>query len=275
MSGEFRLYPAIDLSGGRPVRLLHGDYSQMTVYGDDPVAVARRWRDEGAEFLHVVDLDGAKEGRPVHVDVIAAIVRETGLPVQAGGGVRDPETLETLFSRGVARCVVGTAALENPDWIREILREYGERIVVGLDARDGKVAVRGWLQTTGISAGELGKQLREWGAKRALFTDIRRDGAMAGPNGEAAAALAKETGLMVIASGGVRSVEDIRHLFRLRQQGVAGAVVGRALYTGDLSLAEAIAWLRGQQEEKTGGSDERRRQVTEGSSGGKEAKERC
>lgn len=252
MNAEFRLYPAIDVSGGRCVRLLQGDYGQMTVYGDDPAAVARRWRDEGAEFLHLVDLDGAKEGRPVHLDLFREIVREAGIPVQAGGGVRNGEALEALFSAGVARCVVGTAALEQPEWVRQILQEYGERIVVGLDARDGKVAVRGWQQNTGVPAGELGRQLRAWGATRALFTDIRRDGAMAGPNGEAAAALARETGLLVIASGGVRHLEDVRSLYRLRRSGVAGAVVGRALYTGDLSLAEATAWLR----ERDGSEDD-------------------
>ncbi|MDI3257861.1 MAG: 1-(5-phosphoribosyl)-5-[(5-phosphoribosylamino)methylideneamino]imidazole-4-carboxamide isomerase [Kyrpidia sp.] len=245
---EFALYPAIDLSEGRAVRLRHGDYGQMTVYGDDPVAVARRWRDEGAGWLHVVDLDGAKEGRPVHLDLVGDMVRETGLSVQAGGGIRDGATLEALFARGVARCVVGTAALENPRWVQHILAEYRERIVVGLDARDGKVAVRGWLQKTGVPAVELGRQLKDWGARRALFTDIRRDGAMAGPNGEGAAALAEETGLLVIASGGVRHLKDIRNLYALRRRRVAGAVVGRALYTGDLSLKEAVAWLQSRQE---------------------------
>ncbi|CAB3389867.1 1-(5-phosphoribosyl)-5-[(5-phosphoribosylamino)methylideneamino]imidazole-4-carboxamide isomerase [Kyrpidia spormannii] len=243
-SAEFQLYPAIDLSDGRAVRLRYGDYGQMTVYGDDPVAVARRWRDEGAGWLHVVDLDGAKEGHPMHLPLIGRMVEAAGLSVQVGGGIRDGESLRALFSLGVARCVLGTAALENPVWMKEVLAEYGERIVVGLDARDGKVAVRGWLQNTGVAAVELGRRLKEWGARRALFTDIRRDGAMAGPNGRAAAELAEETGLLVIASGGVRHLGDIQRLYALRHRGVAGAVAGRALYTGDLSLKEATAWLR-------------------------------
>lgn len=243
-SAEFQLYPAIDLSDGRAVRLRYGDYGQMTVYSDDPVAVARRWRDEGAGWLHVVDLDGAKEGRPVHLPLIGRMVEAAGLPVQVGGGIRDGESLRALFSLGVVRCVLGTAALEDPVWIKEVLAEYGERIVVGLDARDGKVAVRGWLQNTGVAAVELGRRLKEWGARRALFTDIRRDGAMAGPGGREAAELAEETGLLVIASGGVRHLGDIQRLYGLRHRGVAGAVAGRALYTGDLSLKEAAAWLR-------------------------------
>lgn len=239
-AGEFILYPAIDILGGKAVRLLRGDYNEQTVYNDSPVDAALNWVEQGAAFVHVVDLDGAKEGSQQNRPVIEQIVKGVPVPVQVGGGIRSGETLEALFSLGVARCILGTAAVREPDFVRQALAEFGEKIAIGIDAKNGWVAVNGWLETSDISAIELGKQLRDWGATRVIFTDIARDGTLTGPNLAASIELAEQTGLKVIASGGVKETGDLLQLAKYRNVGVAGAIIGKALYTGSMDLQDAI-----------------------------------
>jgi phosphoribosylformimino-5-aminoimidazole carboxamide ribotide isomerase len=238
---EFLLYPAIDIRDGKAVRLLRGNYEEMTVYHDHPAAVARGFEEQGARFIHMVDLDGAKEGSQQNREVIAEVVRQVRVPVQVGGGIRNGETLESLFSLGVSRCILGTAAVEQPDFVREALQEYGEKIAIGIDANNGRVAVNGWLETSDLSAVELGKQLKEWGATRIIFTDIARDGTLTGPNVPAIVDMAEQTGLSVIASGGVKETEDLLRLAEYRNRGVAGAIIGKAIYEGKIDLRQAIA----------------------------------
>jgi phosphoribosylformimino-5-aminoimidazole carboxamide ribotide isomerase len=240
MNPEFRLYPAIDIRDGKAVRLFKGDYEQMTVYHEHPPEVARAWEAQGAQFLHVVDLDGAKNGVRSNQHVIRQIVEAVNIPVQVGGGIRDMQTLESYLELGVARCILGTAAVQNPGFVKDALNLYGDKIVIGLDAKDGKVAVNGWLETSDITAVELGKQLARHGATRVIFTDIARDGTLNGPNVPAIVQLAQETGLKVIASGGVKSVDDLVELAGYAHHGVAGAIIGKALYTGAIRLSEAI-----------------------------------
>lgn len=237
---EFVVYPAIDILNGQAVRLLRGDYGETTVYDDKPEQVAQRWAEQGASYLHVVDLDGAKEGSQRNRPVIEQIVQRVTVPVQVGGGIRDMETLEALFSIGVARCILGTAAVNDPEFVKQALQEYGDRIVVGIDAKNGWVAVNGWLETSDISAVDLGLQLKEWGAASVIFTDIARDGTLSGPNVAANLELAEKTGLQVIASGGVKDIDCLLQLAKLRNVGVAGAIVGKALYTGNIDLKTAL-----------------------------------
>ena len=231
--------PAIDLRGGRCVRLYQGDFGQETVFSDDPLAVARQWQEQGASRLHLVDLDGATQGEPVNLDIIAAIVAQSEIPVQVGGGVRSAATAEKLLSLGVDRVVIGTAAVRNPDLVRQLCQDDGSpRVVVAVDARDGLVAVQGWLEKTSITALELGKRMAELGVERLLYTDISRDGTLSEPNFSANAELVESTGLAILASGGVTSLDHITELAKI---GAEGVIVGRALYTGDLELAAAIA----------------------------------
>lgn len=241
---EFILYPAIDILGGKAVRLLRGDYGEMTVYSDNPAEVARKWVEQGAEFIHLVDLDGAKEGSQQNRPVIEEIVKSVPVPVQVGGGIRTGEALEALFSLGAARCILGTAAVRNPDFVKQALAEYGGKIAIGIDAKNGWVAVDGWLETSDISAVELGRQLKDWGASRVIFTDIARDGTLSGPNLAANIELAEATGLKVIASGGVRETKDLLELAKYRSAGVAGAIIGKALYAGSIGLRSAIDQVR-------------------------------
>jgi phosphoribosylformimino-5-aminoimidazole carboxamide ribotide isomerase len=232
--------PAIDLKAGRCVRLYQGDYQKETIYSDDPLSVALAWQEQGAPRLHLVDLDGAALGRPVNLEVISAIVKELSIPVQVGGGVRDVATAETLLSAGVSRVVIGTAAVEEPSLVERLCREQGsEQVLVAVDARNGQVAIKGWQEDTQVSALGLARQMAELGVCRLLYTDISRDGTLTEPDFAANARLVQNTGLAVLASGGIASLEHIR---RLAATGVEGAIVGRALYTGDIKLAEAIAW---------------------------------
>ena len=231
--------PAIDLRGGRCVRLYQGDFGQETVYSEDPLAVARQWQEQGASRLHLVDLDGAAQGEPVNLEIIAAIVAQSEIPVQVGGGVRSSSTAEKLLSIGVERVVIGTAAVRNPDLVRQLCQDGGSpRVVVAVDARDGLVAVQGWLEKTSVTAVELGKHMAELGVERLLYTDISRDGTLSEPNFSANAQLVESTGLAILASGGVASLDHITELAKI---GAEGAIVGRALYTGDLELPAAIA----------------------------------
>lgn len=237
---EFILYPAIDILDGKAVRLLRGDYNEKTTYADNPAEVALKWAEQGAEFIHVVDLDGAKEGSPKNRPVIEEIVMRVSVPVQVGGGIRSVETLEALFSLGVSRCILGTAAIQTPEFVKQALAEYGERIAIGIDAKNGWVAVNGWLETSDVSAIELGRQLKEWGATRVIFTDIARDGTLTGPNLAASIELAEQTGLKVIVSGGVKETDNLVELAKYRQVGLAGAIIGKALYTGHIDLRDGL-----------------------------------
>ena len=229
--------PAIDIRGGRCVRLYQGDYSRETVYSDDPVDVARRWREQGAPRLHLVDLDGAVQGRPVNLDTVGAIAAKAGIPVQCGGGVRSLDTAELLFDRGVERVVLGTSAVRSPDLVERLCREWGsDRVIVAVDARDGRVAIEGWTEGTSVASADLMRGMTEAGVRRFLYTDISRDGTLGEPNFEAVRALLREIRCPIQASGGVSREE---HLVRLASMGAEGAIVGRALYTGDLDLRAA------------------------------------
>lgn len=230
------IIPAIDLRGGKCVRLYQGDYEKETVFSDDPVSVALRWQSEGAKRLHLVDLDGAAKGELCNLDAIEKIVAAIEIPVQVGGGVRSLETIEQLLELGVGRAILGTVAVEDPDLAEEACRRFDEQIIIGIDARDGWVATRGWLQQSTITAGELTARMVGLGARRFIYTDISRDGTLTSPNFEAVADLLSQVSVPVIAAGGISSVE---HLTRLAALGVEGAIVGRAIYTGDVKLAEA------------------------------------
>jgi len=231
--------PAIDLKDGRCVRLFQGDFAQKTVFSDDPLAMAKSWQNQGGHRLHLVDLDGAIQGKPVHLKVITSIVRELDIPVQVGGGIRDLATADTWLNAGVDRVVIGTAAVSNPDMVSEICQKHGrERVVVSVDAKDGLVALRGWRETSSITVLELANQMVDLGVVRLLYTDISRDGALTGPDLATNSRLVEETGLAVQASGGVASVEHIKGLL---PTGVEGVIVGMALYTGTVNLAEAVA----------------------------------
>jgi phosphoribosylformimino-5-aminoimidazole carboxamide ribotide isomerase len=231
------ILPAIDLRGGRCVRLRQGDYSQETVFGSDPAVMARRWVEQGARRLHLVDLDGAREGRPVNGDSVRQIVTAAGVPCQLGGGLRTEEDVAAVLEWGVARVVIGTRALKDPDGFEALCRRFPNRVVLGIDAHQGQVATDGWLHVSQCSALELARRCAGWPLAALVYTDISRDGMLEGPNVEAVAELARAVPLPVIASGGVTTLEDVR---RLGAIGVAGCIIGRALYEGRLDLKEAI-----------------------------------
>jgi phosphoribosylformimino-5-aminoimidazole carboxamide ribotide isomerase len=231
------IIPAIDLRNGRCVRLYQGDYEKETVFSDDPVSVALRWQSEGAKRLHLVDLDGAAKGELCNLDAIERIAAAVEIAVQVGGGVRSLETIGLLLELGVGRAILGTVAVENPDLAEEACQRFGERIIIGVDARDGWVATRGWLQQSTVTASQLAAKMVGLGARRFVYTDISRDGTLTSPNFEAVAELMSQVSVPVIAAGGISSVE---HLTRLAALGAEGAIVGRAIYTGDVKLAEAM-----------------------------------
>jgi len=233
--------PAIDLRAGRCVRLIQGDYDREIVFSDDPVAIARRWADDGARRLHVVDLDGAREGRPVNAETVQRIIEAVALPVEVGGGVRDLDAIEGWLTAGADRVVLGTAATRDPDLAAEACRRHGERIVVSIDARDGIVAAEGWRETTGERAEGLLRRLVDAGIGRFVYTDIARDGMLTSPNFEAIEALAGVSDAAIIAAGGVA---EVAHLVRLAELDIEGAIVGRALYDGGVDLKEALAAVR-------------------------------
>jgi len=235
------VYPAIDLRGGRCVRLTQGAFDRETVYGDDPVAMARRWAAAGARWLHVVDLDGARAGRPVQRDLVAAICAAVSIPVQVGGGLRDAVAVAAVLDAGAARAVVGTVAAREPDRCREICRAHPGRVAVGIDARDGVVRVAGWTEGEALDATTLAARAGAMGAATVIYTDIARDGMQTGPDLEGTRAVARAAGVPVIASGGVGAVADVRAVATLAADGVGGVIVGRALYTGAVDLAEALA----------------------------------
>jgi phosphoribosylformimino-5-aminoimidazole carboxamide ribotide isomerase len=231
------ILPAIDLRGGRCVRLRQGDYAQETVFDDDPVTAARRWVGQGARFLHLVDLDGARDGHPVNGASVRRIVEAAGVPCQLGGGLRSEADVAEALGWGATRVVIGTRAVTNPAWLEALSRARPRQVVLGIDTRDGRVATDGWLHASEQSALDLARQCADWPLAALVYTDIHRDGMLRGPNLEALAELAAAVRLPVIASGGVTTLDDIRRLAGL---GVAGCIIGRALYEGRLDLTEAI-----------------------------------
>jgi phosphoribosylformimino-5-aminoimidazole carboxamide ribotide isomerase len=237
---SFIIYPAIDIRGGKCVRLFQGDYAQETVYADSPLEMAKRWVEQGASWVHLVDLDGAKEGKPANAELIKEIARSIPVPVQVGGGIRTEEQIADYLEAGVARVIVGTAAIEDEPFTQRILQAYGDKIAIGLDCRNGLVATRGWLTTTDVKATELAKRLVSYGAETFIYTDIARDGTLTGPNVEEITELAVATGKSVIASGGVSNLDDLLTLSAHVVDGVSGAIVGKALYTDAFTLSEAL-----------------------------------
>jgi len=238
------LYPAIDLKDGQCVRLLRGEMSAATVFNDDPAAQAAAFEAAGCEWIHLVDLNGAFAGQPVNAAAVEAILARIQVPAQLGGGIRDMATIETWLSKGLARVILGTVAVENPALVREAAKAFPGQVAVGIDARGGKVATKGWAEETDVEVTELAKSFEDAGVAAIIYTDINRDGAMQGPNVEATAALARATSIPVIASGGVSSIADLK---ALRDCGAPldGAISGRALYDGAIDLAEALTILRG------------------------------
>jgi phosphoribosylformimino-5-aminoimidazole carboxamide ribotide isomerase len=232
------ILPAIDLLEGRCVRLYQGDYGQSQVFAENPVEVAKGWVAQGATWLHLVDLEGAKTGEPVNLDLIRRIVGAVDVPVQVGGGVRDRNRVHQLLDLGVKRVIMGTVAIEKPELVTELCQDFPGQVVIGIDAREGKVATRGWLETSEIDAIDLAQRLPN--AAAIVYTDIHRDGTLAGPNMSMLRAMAEATDVPIIASGGVSSVTDLLSLLSLEPLGVTGVIVGRALYTGDVSLTDAI-----------------------------------
>ena len=234
------IIPAIDLLGGACVRLHQGDYNQVTRFSEDPVAQALSWQEQGATRLHLVDLDGAKSGDPVNDASVRAITAALTIPVQLGGGVRSIERAESLLACGLDRVILGTAAVENPALVRELASKYPNRIIVGIDARDGKVATRGWIEESNVEATALAKELSQVGIAAIISTDIATDGTLAGPNLEALRSMAEASSVPVIASGGVGCMADLLALLALEPYGVSGVIVGRALYDGRVMLKEGI-----------------------------------
>ena len=240
------LFPAIDLKEGKAVRLLQGRMEDSTVYADNPVEVAKDFESQGAKYLHVVDLNGAFTGEPVNDETIRKIVGSVSLKIQVGGGIRTMERISELLDLGIERVILGTIAVKDPELVAEAARRYGERIVVGIDARDGRVAVQGWAEATEMLAIDLAKAMKAVGIKHVVFTDIARDGMLQGPNIESTVHLARETGLAVIASGGISTLDDLRNIQIEALKGVSieGVITGKALYSGAFTLREALEAAR-------------------------------
>jgi phosphoribosylformimino-5-aminoimidazole carboxamide ribotide isomerase len=238
------LYPAIDIRGGKAVRLLQGDYARETTYDADPVDAAKRWADEGAEFLHVVDLDGAKAGEPQNLESVRRIAAAVDCPIQIGGGLRDEESVAAILDAGAERVVIGTAALRDPAFLERVLEAHGERVVVSVDAREGKVALAGWIETSDVDVATAVGELGERGVSRFLCTAIEVDGTMEGPALDELTRIAASTQAQVIASGGVGDISHLESLAQLNATNVEGAIVGRALYERRFTVAEGIAALR-------------------------------
>ncbi len=236
------IIPAIDLRGGKCVRLLQGRADAETIFSDDPVAMALKWQSKGAQFLHVVDLDGAFTGAQENLDIVKNIASALSIPMELGGGIRDQKAIETVLQSGVRRAILGTSALKDPAFAEDMCKEYGDRIAVGIDAREGMVATHGWTEVGEKPAVDFAIEMEAAGVKTIIYTDIKRDGMLKGPNIEATKKIAQAVqSVEIIASGGVSSLDDIKNLKTLESLGVTGAIVGKALYTGDLQLEDAIA----------------------------------
>ncbi len=232
------IIPAVDIRGGRCVRLYQGDYKQETVFDEDPVTAALTWYSQGARWLHIVDLDGAIAGEPQNMELVGQIIEETGLLIELGGGIRREDVAEKLLRQGVGRIVLGTAAIENRELVKELCRKFGDAIAVSLDARDGKIAIRGWRKDTVVDVLQLSRDMIDAGVSRLIYTDIKRDGTLSEPNFDMIKRLTVETNVPIIVAGGISRPE---HLQRLKKLGVEGAIIGKALYTGDINLGEAIS----------------------------------
>lgn len=235
------IIPAIDLKDGKCVRLAQGDFNRVTVYADDPVAMALKWQEKGAKRLHVVDLDGSREGSPRNMPVIAGMIRALGIPIELGGGIRTMETLKTYMETGISWAILGTAALRDEDFVRNACGSYPGKIILGIDAADGRVAIQGWTEKTETTALELAGRYRGQNVAAIVYTDIKRDGMERGVNVEATRAFAEQIETPVIASGGVAGMEDIKNVLAIESSGVMGVIAGKSLYTGALALEEAIA----------------------------------
>lgn len=238
------LFPAIDLKEGLAVRLEQGDMARATVFHRDPAAQARAFEQQGFEYLHIVDLDGAFAGKPVNASAVDRILETVSIPVQLGGGVRDTATVEAWLEKGVTRVIIGTAAVRDPPFVKQAARDFPGRVAVGLDARDGKVAVEGWAETSELSALDIAKRFEDVGVSAIIYTDIARDGMLKGLNLDATIALAEAISIPVIASGGLASIEDIKAMLQPRAKKLEGAIAGRALYDGRLDAAEALKLIR-------------------------------
>jgi phosphoribosylformimino-5-aminoimidazole carboxamide ribotide isomerase len=232
------IYPAIDVKDGRCVRLVQGKFNDVTVYSDHPVEMAMKFEQLGAEYLHVVDLDGARLGEPQNIAAISEMAVKTGIPLQLGGGIRSIEMIEIILCKGIQRVILGTSAVKDPELVKKAVKAFGSSLAVAIDAKDGMVAIEGWAKTSEFTAIGFAKKMEELGAKTIIYTDISRDGMLTGPNLKAMEDMAKAVKIDVIASGGVTSLQDIKNL---KEIGVSGAIVGKALYTGDIDLKEAIA----------------------------------
>ena len=231
------IYPAIDMKDKKCVRLTQGSYSDITVYESDPVKVARKWEEKGARILHLVDLDGARDGNRINQPVVEDILKSVSIPIQLGGGIRDTISLETFLKLGVSNVIIGTAALKNKDWTKEILKAYKERIVVSIDAYKGMIATDGWENISSIKALDLVNELEEYGLKRIVYTDIEKDGMLSGPNFDMYEELIKNSSVEIIASGGITTLDDIK---KLKELDMYGAIIGKALYNGNLTLEEVL-----------------------------------
>ena len=238
------LFPAIDLKNGQCVRLEQGDMARATVFNLDPAAQARSFQDQGFEYLHVVDLDGAFAGKPQNAQAVEAMLKTVTMPVQLGGGIRDMATLEAWLDKGIARVIIGTAAVRDPAFVKEAAKKHPGRVAVGLDARDGKVAVEGWAETSTVTALEIAQRFEDAGVAAIIFTDIARDGLLKGLNLDATIALADAISIPVIASGGLASIDDVKALLTPRAKKLEGAISGRALYDGRIDPAEALALIK-------------------------------
>lgn len=234
------IFPAIDIRGGKCVRLLKGDFEKETVFSDKPEEMAKKWQAQGAEFLHLVDLDGALAGKSQNLATVEKILAAVDIPVELGGGIRTMENIDDVLALGVRRVILGSVAVRDPELVREVCAKYGDRIVVGIDAKDGIVAVDGWGVSGDVEATALAKEMKKAGVKTIIYTDISRDGTLSGVNVEATAKLARESGVAIVASGGVKSIADIEALKPYEKDGIEGVIVGKSIYMGTLDLAEAI-----------------------------------
>lgn len=236
----FTIYPAIDMRGGKCVRLIQGDYNKETVYGNSPFDMAKSFKDAGATWIHMVDLDGAKDGKRVNDTFVIQAAKELQVNIQIGGGIRTEEDVAHYLENGVARVIIGSMAISNPEFAIDMIKKYGKQIAIGIDAKDGFVATHGWLNTSEARAVDVGKRFADAGCETFIFTDIATDGMLSGPNIEAVKTMAAETGKSVIASGGVSSLQDLIHLKEFESQGVSGAIIGKAIYEGRFSVADAL-----------------------------------